>query len=118
MDMRDRIKATKPDTTEEEWQKIRKSIEDDAQLYALYEAGPEIVGNMLTAGIIKTPVGSLIAKIPLIKNGIARALANAGVKVGLAAPMEVGIPRKVHHAGRSNEARKIFEVRYWSRITR
>jgi hypothetical protein len=89
-DMRDKLLANNPNMTEEEWQQKKKVFESDAQLYAMWEAGPEVVGNMLTAGIIKTPAGKLIKEIPLIKNAIARTLAKAGVKLGMDIPVEVG----------------------------
>ncbi len=89
-DMRDKLLANKPRMTEAEWQRHKTLFEKDAQLYALWEAAPEVVGNMLTAGILKTPAGKLIGQIPLIKNQIARVLAQAGVKVALDMPVEVG----------------------------
>lgn len=89
-DMRDKLLANKPRMTEAEWQRHKTLFENDAQLYALWEAAPEVVGNMLTAGILKTPAGKLIGQIPLIKNQIARVLAQAGVKVALDMPVEVG----------------------------
>lgn len=89
-DMRDKLLANKPRMTEAEWQRHKTLFETDAQLYALWEAAPEVAGNMLTAGILKTPAGKLIGQIPLIKNQIARVLAQAGVKVALDMPVEVG----------------------------
>jgi hypothetical protein len=89
-DMRDKLLQANPDMTEEQWQVARKLFENEARKYAAWEAGPEIIGNMVTAGIIKTPAGAWIKQIPLIKNAIARTAASAGVKLGLDIPVEVG----------------------------
>lgn len=89
-DMLDRALAQKPDLTEEEWKGMREALEKDAQAYAFWEAAPETVGNMLSAALIKTPVGTYIKRIPNIKNAIGRVLAKAGVKIGLDIPVEVG----------------------------
>jgi hypothetical protein len=89
MQMRDSFKAAKPDATEAEWTEFRSAIEKDAQLYGLWEAGPEVVGNMVTAGLIKIPAGSLVKAIPLIRNGAARVLASGAAKLTLDLPVEV-----------------------------
>lgn len=79
--MRDNLLRKKPDMSEEEWGKIKETLEEDATLFGLYEAAPEAVGNMITAGIIKTPVGQFLKSVPFIKEGVARTLASAGIKV-------------------------------------
>jgi len=89
-DMLDRALALNPGLTEEEWKGMREALEKDAQAYAFWEAAPETVGNMLSAALIKTPVGTYIKRIPNIKNAIGRVLAKAGVKIGLDIPVEVG----------------------------
>lgn len=89
LQMRDAFKRALPNGTEEEWQTFKASIEDNAKLYGLWEAGPEVVGNMVTAGLIKTPAGSLIKAIPLIESGAARMLAAGVAKLALDMPVEV-----------------------------
>ena len=89
LSMRDAFKKARPEGTEEEWQAFRASIEDNAKLYGLWEAGPEVVGNMVTAGLLKTPAGSLIKAIPLIESGAARLLASSVAKLALDMPVEV-----------------------------
>lgn len=89
LQMRDAFKQARPNGTEEEWQKFKASIENNAKLYGLWEAGPEIVGNMVTAGLLKTPAGSIIKAIPLIESGATRLLASGVAKLALDMPVEV-----------------------------
>ena len=65
--MRDAFKKARPEGTEEEWQAFKASIEYNAKLYGLWEAGPEVVGNMVTMGLLKTGAGSIIKQSRLLK---------------------------------------------------
>jgi hypothetical protein len=88
-DMLDRALQQNPNLTQEQWAEMRATLEPDAQAYAFWEAAPETVGNMITAGLIKTPVGTYLKHIPNIKNAVARVLAKAGTKIALDLPSEV-----------------------------
>ena len=88
-DMLDRALQQNPNLTQEQWTEMRATLEPDAQAYAFWEAAPETVGNMITAGLIKTPVGTYLKHIPNIKNAVARVLAKAGTKIALDLPIEV-----------------------------
>jgi hypothetical protein len=105
-DILERAKAQDPNLNEAKWQEIRSAVEDDAQLYGFWEAAPEAVGNMLTAGIIKAPVGKLFSRVPVIKNGIAKALASAGVKVAGALAEELPTETVTQHEQGAIEARQ------------
>ena len=89
LQMRDAFKQARPNGTEEEWQKFKASIEDNAKLYGLWEAGPEIVGNMVSMALIKTPAGGILKAIPLIESNAARLLASGVAKLALDMPVEV-----------------------------
>ena len=105
-DIRQRMLKADPSLTEERWADAKKAIEGDAQLYGMWEAVPEAVGNALTWGIIKTPVGSIAKNVPFIKNGIARAAASAGVKLGLDLPVELGTEAWTQHEQGAIEAKQ------------
>lgn len=81
-DILERAKRQDPFLTPEKWNEIREAIEDDAQLYGFWEAAPETVGNMLMAGIIKLPLGTIFKNIPFIKSKIGNALAKASTALG------------------------------------
>jgi|GEM_PF-3291121 len=104
-DMRQRMLQADPNLTEAKWSEAKGVLDHDASLYGMWEAVPEAVGSALTMGIIKTPVGSIIKSVPFIKNGIARALASAGVKLGMDLPVEFGTETWTQHEQGAIEAR-------------
>lgn len=89
LSMRRAFKQARPNGTEEEWQAFKKEIEDNARLYGLWEAGPEVLGNMVAAGLLKTGAGSIIKAIPLIENNAARLMASGVAKLALDMPVEI-----------------------------
>lgn len=88
-DIRQRVLAADPNLTEEKWGEIKQAISGDKQLYSLWEAGPEAVGEALTMGLIKTPAGKIIKEIPFIKNNVARFVAGAAAKAAIDVPVEL-----------------------------
>jgi len=105
-DIRQRMLKADPNLSEERWADAKKAIESDAQLYGMWEAVPEAVGSALTWGIIKTPVGKIVENVPFIKNGIARAAASAGVKLGMDLPVELGTETWTQHEQGAIEAKQ------------
>ena len=90
----DQAKQNDPNLTQEKWVEIRDAIQKDANLFGLWEAVPEAAGNAIMAGLIRVPlgggvagkrtIGSALKAIPFINVGMKRALASAGIKMGLA----------------------------------
>jgi hypothetical protein len=105
-DIRRRMLEADPHMSDERWQEAKKAIESDASLYGMWEAVPEAVGSALTWGILKTPVGKLAGNVPFIRNGAARAVASAGVKVGLDLPVELGTETWTQHEQGAIEAKR------------
>jgi len=93
-----------PNLTDAQWIEAQPTINKIASRYALYEAVPEAVGDALTWGILKTPVGKIVKNVPFIKNGIARTMASAGVKLGLDLPVELGTETWTQHEQGAIEA--------------
>uniref|UniRef100_I2Q1C9 Rho termination factor-like N-terminal domain-containing protein n=1 Tax=Desulfovibrio sp. U5L TaxID=596152 RepID=I2Q1C9_9BACT len=103
--MRQKLLEADPSLSEEKWKEAKELIDKDASLYGLWEAVPEAVGDALTMGIIKTPVGKVIENVPFIKNGVARAAASAAVKLGLDLPVELGTETWTQHGQGDIEAK-------------
>ncbi|WP_243546220.1 hypothetical protein [Pseudodesulfovibrio tunisiensis] len=84
-EMYDLSKKNNADLTPEEWEEIKKDIDDEATQYGLWEAGPEALSQAFTAGLFKGVGGKLLGKIPgvakVTENISKRALTRAGAKI-------------------------------------
>jgi hypothetical protein len=79
-DVRDNLLKANPNITQAQWDEARSAIENDADLYAMWEAVPEAVGNMVTLGLLNNRASRFIPKLNLIKSTIARKIAGGTIK--------------------------------------
>ena len=88
-DQRDLMYQLTPDATEEMWENWKQAIAGSAHKYAMWEAVPEAVGNLLLAKLYMLPAAKLFPVIANIESTVARKLASAFTKYSLTLAEEI-----------------------------
>jgi len=73
----------------EKWNKTKKLLDKHAEFRGWWEAGPETVGNLLTMGMFRLPVGKAIGAIPGLKSDTAKLIGSALIKTSFAQSTEL-----------------------------
>ncbi|EGJ51721.1 hypothetical protein [Desulfocurvibacter africanus] len=87
--VREHVQSLNINLSPQQWEQIKADIDDKATKYGLWEAGPELLSQAFTAGLLKGAAGPVLSRVlgfkamsnQLAKSAVARTMAKLGAEV-------------------------------------